>query len=152
MAMVLTGLSYLAAADPIALAAQTQAGFLQALEQGDGMSTAARASDPGCVHRQPGLLRRCRPQRDLVADPPDRVTKGTARPGADAGNPLELDRRKSELRARGPAPSSSPAAHPGYLTRSIRPAGPICAVITAFAETPGNWGCHRFPRKPDVPR
>jgi hypothetical protein len=46
MAMVLTGLSYLAAADPTALAAQTQAEFLQALEQGDAMSTAARAQ-PG---------------------------------------------------------------------------------------------------------
>jgi hypothetical protein len=41
--MVLTGLSYLAAADPTAMAAQAQAGCLRALEQGDAISTAARA-------------------------------------------------------------------------------------------------------------
>jgi Domain of unknown function (DUF222) len=41
--MYLTGLSYLAAADPTALAAQAQAECLQAFEQGDAMSTAARA-------------------------------------------------------------------------------------------------------------
>ena len=33
--MVLAGLSYLAAADPATMAAQAQAGFLLALEQGD---------------------------------------------------------------------------------------------------------------------
>ena len=41
--MVLTGLSYLASADPTALAAQAQAECLQGLEQADAMSTAARA-------------------------------------------------------------------------------------------------------------
>jgi hypothetical protein len=41
--MVLTGLRYLAADDPTAMAAQAQAECLQALEQGDAMSTAARA-------------------------------------------------------------------------------------------------------------
>ena len=41
--MVLAGLSYMAAADPTAMAAQAQAECLQALEQGDAMSTAARA-------------------------------------------------------------------------------------------------------------
>jgi hypothetical protein len=41
--MVLTGLRYLAATDPTALAAQTQAECLQVLEQGDAISTAARA-------------------------------------------------------------------------------------------------------------
>ena len=41
--MVLAGLSYLAATDPTALAAQAQAECLQALEQGDAISTAARA-------------------------------------------------------------------------------------------------------------
>ena len=41
--MFLTGLSYLAAADPTAMAVQAQAECLQALEQGDGISTAARA-------------------------------------------------------------------------------------------------------------
>ncbi len=43
MDMVLAGLSYLAAADPTALAAQAQAECLQAFEQADAMSTAARA-------------------------------------------------------------------------------------------------------------
>ena len=41
--MVLTGLSYLAAADPAAMAVQAQAECLQALEQGDAIATAARA-------------------------------------------------------------------------------------------------------------
>lgn len=40
---VLSGLSYLAAADPTELAAQAQAECLQAFEQADAMSTAARA-------------------------------------------------------------------------------------------------------------
>ena len=43
MDMVLAGLSYLAAADPTALAAQAQAECLQTLEQADAMATAARA-------------------------------------------------------------------------------------------------------------
>jgi hypothetical protein len=41
--MVLTGLRHLAAADPTAMAAQAQAECLLALEQGDAISTAARA-------------------------------------------------------------------------------------------------------------
>ena len=41
--MVLAGLSYLAAADPSALAAQAQAECLQTLEQADAIATAARA-------------------------------------------------------------------------------------------------------------
>ena len=43
MDMVLTGLSYLAAADPTALAAQAQAECLQTLEHADAIATAARA-------------------------------------------------------------------------------------------------------------
>jgi hypothetical protein len=41
--LVLAGLSYLAAADPAAMAVQAQAECLQALEQGDAIATAARA-------------------------------------------------------------------------------------------------------------
>jgi hypothetical protein len=41
--MVLAGLRYLAAADPTALAAQAQAECLQALEQADAITAAARA-------------------------------------------------------------------------------------------------------------
>ena len=44
MDMVLAGLRYLAATDPTALATQAQAECLQALEQGDAIATAARAS------------------------------------------------------------------------------------------------------------
>jgi Domain of unknown function (DUF222) len=40
---ILTGLSHLATVDPTAMAAQAQAECLQALEQGDAISTAARA-------------------------------------------------------------------------------------------------------------
>ena len=43
LAMLRAGMSYLAAADPTALAAQTQAEALQALEQLDAVETAARA-------------------------------------------------------------------------------------------------------------
>ena len=43
LAMLRAGMSYLAAADPTALAAQTQAECLQALEQLDSVQTAARA-------------------------------------------------------------------------------------------------------------
>ena len=43
MDMVLTGLRYLAASDPTALAAQAQAECLQTLERADAISTAARA-------------------------------------------------------------------------------------------------------------
>ena len=43
MNMVLAGLSYLAAADPTAIAARAQAECLQTLEQADAMTTAARA-------------------------------------------------------------------------------------------------------------
>ena len=43
MSMVLTGLRYMAAADPTALAAQAQAECLQAFEHADAISTAARA-------------------------------------------------------------------------------------------------------------
>ena len=42
-ARVLSDLKYLATTDPAALAAQAQAECLQALEQGDAISTAARA-------------------------------------------------------------------------------------------------------------
>ena len=41
--MVLAGLSYLAAADPTALPAQTQAECLRGLERTDAISTAVRA-------------------------------------------------------------------------------------------------------------
>gem|GEM_PF-3830602 len=43
LAMLRAGMSYLAAADPAALAAQTQADCLQALEQLDAVKTATRA-------------------------------------------------------------------------------------------------------------
>jgi len=43
LAMLRAGMSYLAAADPTALAAQTQADCLQALEQLDAVETATRA-------------------------------------------------------------------------------------------------------------
>jgi hypothetical protein len=43
MDQVLSGLRYLAAADPTAMAAQAQAECLQGLEQAEAISTAARA-------------------------------------------------------------------------------------------------------------
>jgi hypothetical protein len=64
--MVLTGLSHLAAADHTAMAAQAQAECLQALEQGDAISTAARA----------GFLAAFTAGRSYSADPVARAVGG----------------------------------------------------------------------------
>jgi len=40
----------------------------------------------------------------------------------------------------------------GYLIRLVNPTVPICAVNPASAETSGNWDCHKYPQKPDLPR
>jgi hypothetical protein len=58
MEMVRAGLGYLAAADATQFAAATQAECLRTLEEGDAISTAARASFFVRVHRWPGLHRR----------------------------------------------------------------------------------------------
>ena len=55
--MVRAGLGYLAAADAAQLAAATQAECLAELEQADAVATAARALDPGRVHRRAGVRR-----------------------------------------------------------------------------------------------
>jgi hypothetical protein len=57
MDMVLAGLSYAAAADPTALAARAQAECLQALEQADAVSTAARADPPAALQQLTGMSR-----------------------------------------------------------------------------------------------
>jgi hypothetical protein len=57
LAMLRAGMSYLAAADPAALAAATQAEALLALEQLDGVQTAARVH----VLRPVGLPLTCGP-------------------------------------------------------------------------------------------
>src|SRR5215467_12910708 len=77
--MYLTGLSYLAATDPTALAAQAQAECLQALEHGDAMSTAARARILGAFTAGQGY------SADADYSPTSwlihrsRITKGAAR-------------------------------------------------------------------------
>ena len=76
---VLSGLRYLTAADPTAMAAQTQAECLQALEQGDAMSTAARAQILGAFTASQGY------SADADYSPTSwlihrtKVTKGAAR-------------------------------------------------------------------------
>ena len=55
--MVRAGLGYLAAADAAQLPAATQAECLRELEQDAAVLTAARAVDPGLVHRRAGLRR-----------------------------------------------------------------------------------------------
>ena len=67
--MILAGLSYLAALDPTTRSAEAQARCLQALEQGDAISTAARRG-PGRVHCWRGVLGRRGLQPHLLADPP----------------------------------------------------------------------------------
>ena len=79
LAMLRAGMSYLAAADPTAMAAQTQAECLQTLEQLDAVETAARA----------GILAACTAGRGYSADADysptsliihrTKVTKGAAR-------------------------------------------------------------------------
>ena len=76
---VLSGLRYLTAADPTAMAAQTQAECLQALEQGDAMYTAARAQILGAFTASQGY------SADADYSPTSwlihrtKVTKGAAR-------------------------------------------------------------------------
>ena len=55
--MVRAGLGYLAAADAAQLPAATQAECLRELERDAAVLTAARAVDPGLVHRRAGIRR-----------------------------------------------------------------------------------------------
>jgi Domain of unknown function (DUF222) len=79
MDMVLTGLRYMAAADPTALAAEAQAECLRALEQGDAISTAARAWFLGAFTTGQGYTEDAdySPAAWLIHR--TRVTKGAAR-------------------------------------------------------------------------
>ena len=70
--MVRAGLGYLAAADAAQLPAATQAECLRELEQDAAVLTAARAVDPGRVHRRAGARRGRGLQRGVLADPPHR--------------------------------------------------------------------------------
>jgi len=38
------------------------------------------------------------------------------------------------------------------LTRPVNHAGTICVEDPAYVVDLGNWGCPKFPRKPDAPR
>ena len=76
MGMVLAGLSYLAAADPTALAAQAQAECLQAFEQAAAISTAARAWFLGAFTSGQGYCQDADYSPDRVADPPDQGDQG----------------------------------------------------------------------------
>jgi Domain of unknown function (DUF222) len=76
---VLSGLSYLAASDPTAMAAQTQAECLQALEQGDPMSAAARAQILGAFTASQGYSADADYSPTAWLIHRTRVTKGTAR-------------------------------------------------------------------------
>ena len=76
--MVRAGLGYLASADPAQLPAATQAECLRELEQDAAALTAARAVDPGRVHRRAGARRGRGLQRGVLADPPHRDHPGAA--------------------------------------------------------------------------
>ena len=76
---VLSGLSYLAVSDPTAMAAQTQAECLQALEQGHAMSTAARAQILGAFTASQGYSADADYSPTAWLIHRTRVTKGTAR-------------------------------------------------------------------------
>ena len=79
MDQVLSGLRYLAATDPTALAAQAQAECLQALEQGDAMSTAARARILGAFTAGQGYSADADYSPTAWLIHRTRVTKGAAR-------------------------------------------------------------------------
>ena len=77
--MVLAGLRHLAAADPTALAAQAQAECLQAFEQADAMSTAARAWFLGAFTAGQGYAEDADYSATAWLIHRTRVTKGAAR-------------------------------------------------------------------------
>jgi hypothetical protein len=79
MSMALTGLSYLAAADPTALAAQAQAECLHGLEQADAISTAARAWFLGAFTNNQGYAEDADYSPTAWLIHRTRVTKGAAR-------------------------------------------------------------------------
>src|SRR6516162_10227632 len=79
MSMVLTGLSYMAHADPTALAAQAQAECLQAFEQADAISTAARAWFLGAFTAGQGYAEDADYSPTAWLIHRTRVTKGAAR-------------------------------------------------------------------------
>ena len=74
--MLRSAMGYLAAADATAMAAETQAQCLQALEQINSMGTAARASILAAFTSGQGYSRRCGLQPEGVADQPDRDHQG----------------------------------------------------------------------------
>ena len=69
--MLRSAMGYLAAADATAMAAETQAQCLQALEQVNSIGTAARASILGRVHLRAGIFGGRRLQPPGVAGQPD---------------------------------------------------------------------------------
>ena len=81
--MVLAGLSYLAAADPTALAAQAQAECLQTLEQAGAIATAARARILAAFTAGHGYAADADYSPDFLADPPhpDHQGRGPRSPG-----------------------------------------------------------------------
>ncbi len=79
MDMVLTGLGYLAAADPTALAAQAQADCLHAFEQADAIATAARAWFLGAFTAGQGYAEDADYSPTAWLIHRTRVTKGAAR-------------------------------------------------------------------------
>jgi hypothetical protein len=79
MGMVLAGLSYLAAADPTALAAQAQADCLQAFEKAESIATAARAWFLGAFTAGQGYTEDADYSATAWLIHRTRVTKGAAR-------------------------------------------------------------------------
>jgi hypothetical protein len=79
MELVLTGLSYMAAADPTALAAQAQAECLHGLEQADAMSTAVRAWFLGAFTTGQGYTEDADYSPTAWLIHRTRITKGAAR-------------------------------------------------------------------------
>jgi len=79
MDMVLTGLGYLAAADPTAFAAEAQAQCLQTLEQADAVSTAVRAWFLGAFTNGQGYAEDADYSPTAWLIHRTRVTKGAAR-------------------------------------------------------------------------
>jgi hypothetical protein len=79
MEMVLTGLAYLTAADPAALAAQAQGDCLQGLERADAMSTAVRARFLGAFTAGQGYAQDADYSPAAWLMNRTRVTRGAAR-------------------------------------------------------------------------
>jgi hypothetical protein len=136
MDMVLTGLAYLAAADPTALANQAQADCLQGFEQADAISTAARARFLGAFTAAQGHTADAdySPAAWLIHR--TRITRGAARGHVGWARRAEAHPRVAAALAEGDVLSESVARVVCEWTDRL-PAGCRDDAIRSWSPRPG---------------